>query len=47
MPSFTFPEFGNQTLDIVYFQDIKNATELLEGIRSGNIVAAFINPEYV
>lgn len=42
-----FPEFGGQTLDVMYFKDVTNAADIMELIRGGGVTAAFINPEFV
>jgi hypothetical protein len=42
-----FPEFGNQVVELLYFTNVSNASELLELIRGGKLSVSLINPEYV
>eukprot|EP01126_Amoeba_proteus_P001652 TRINITY_DN10493_c0_g1_i2.p1 TRINITY_DN10493_c0_g1~~TRINITY_DN10493_c0_g1_i2.p1 ORF type:complete len:174 (+),score=16.74 TRINITY_DN10493_c0_g1_i2:83-604(+) len=47
MNRLQFPEFDRRTLDVLFFKDVKNGSEIVDMLKKGKITCALLNPEYI
>eukprot|EP00002_Diphylleia_rotans_P025652 TRINITY_DN5079_c0_g4_i1.p1 TRINITY_DN5079_c0_g4~~TRINITY_DN5079_c0_g4_i1.p1 ORF type:complete len:158 (-),score=38.23 TRINITY_DN5079_c0_g4_i1:536-1009(-) len=47
MPTFTFDEFPERSVSILFFTNVSNASEIIDYVRSGGVEAAWMNPAMV